>query len=295
MKARVVAWPSFPVREFAMPNRACSLLLSLLLASTMAFAKKSELVMTWPQDNPTLKLTFSNFQNMGSFGGKSTLVSDVVVQNLTSKVMPRATFDVSLLDKNKVRIGTGLLVVDDLNPGQSAKVQFQCAAVGQPATLSIAAHNSAGVPTSTRLIPIMIISVPPGATLRVDDKLVGTTPITVRMMSGTHDLELQKDGFAVAKTPLDLNPDEAPGGSITITLGGLADDTIELRDGSILKGDVVSMTLESVVINVQGKEQTFDRNQVKKIFLVERIVTHSSTPQAPVKSSSPGDSQAPHP
>lgn len=295
MKVRVVAWPALPVQEFRMPNRARFLLLSLLLASTTSFAKKSELVMTWPQDNPTLKLTFSNFQNMGSFGGKITLVSDVVVQNLTEKVMPRAIFDVSLLDKNKVRIGTGMLVVDDLNPGQSAKVQFQCAAVGQPATLSIAAHNSAGVPSSTRLIPIMIISVPPGATLRVDDKLVGTTPITVRMMSGTHNLELQKDGFALAKAPLDVDPDEAPGGSITITLGGLADDTIELRDGSILKGDVVSMTLESLVINVQGKEQTFDRNQVKKIFLVERIVTHSSTPQAAVKSGSPGDSQAPHP
>jgi hypothetical protein len=295
MKIRIVAWPSLPVQEFCMPNRACFFLLSLLLASATSFAKKSELVMTWPQDNPTLKLTFSNFQNMGSFGRKATLVSDVVIQNLTEKVMPRAIFDVSLLDKNKIRIGTGLLVVDDLKPGQSAKVQFQCAAVGQPATLSIAAHNSGGVPTSTRLIPIMIISVPPGATLRVDDKLVGTTPITVRMISGTHSLELQKDGFAVAKTPLDVNPDEGPGGSITITLGGLADDTVELRDGSILKGDVISMGLESVVINIHGKEQTFDRNQVKKIFLVERIVTHTSIPQAAVKSSAPADSQAPHP
>lgn len=278
-----------------MLNRACSVLLSLLLASTASLAKRSELVITWPQDNPTLKLTFSNFQNMGSFAGRSTLVSDVVVQNLTVKAMPRATFDVSLLDKNKVRIGTGLLIVDDLNPGQSARVQFQCAAVGQPATLSIAAHNNSGVPISTKLIPIMIISVPPGASLKVDDKVVGTTPITVRMISGSHNLELQKDGFAVAKTPLDVNPDEAPGGSITITLGGLADDTIELRDGSVLKGDVISMTLESIIINVQGKEQTFDRNQVKHIFLVERVVSHSSTPQPAVKSTSPSTPQDPHP
>jgi hypothetical protein len=276
-----------------MLKRLSSMLLAVVLASTATFAKKSEMVLTWPQDDPSLRLTFGNFQNMGSFGGKTTLVSDVLVQNLTAKAMPRATFDISLLDKQNVRIGTGLLVVDDLNPQQSAKVQFQCAAVGQPAMLRIAAHNSGGVPTSTRLIPIMIISIPAGAALNVDDKPVGNTPITVRMMSGTHNLELRKEGFAVAKTPLDVNPDEAPGGSITITLGGLADDTIELRDGSVLKGDVISMTLESVVINVQGKEQTFDRNQVKKIFLVERTVTHTSVPQAPA-TTSPSNSQAPH-
>lgn len=279
-----------------MPYRTRYLALFLVLVATISFAKKSELVMTWPKDNPTLKLTFGTFQNMGSYAGRMTLVSDVVVQNLTSKIMPRATFDVSLLDKNNVRIGNGVLIVDDLNPGQSAKVQFQCNAVGQPAMLNLAARNVGGVPTSTRLIPIAIISVPPGAALKVDDQPAGTTPVTIRLMSGTHSLELQKDGFAVAKTPLDVNPDEAPGGSITITLGGLGNDTIELRDGSILTGDVISMTLESVVLNIQGKEQTFDRNRIKKIFLVERTVTHSiSVPETPAKPiPAPGDIQTPH-
>ena len=107
-------------------------------------------------------------------------------------------------------------------------------------------------------------------------------------MSGTHTLELHKEGFAVAKTPLDVNPDEAPGGSITVTLGGLGDDTIELRDGSILTADVISMTLESVVISVQGKERTLDRNQVKKMILVERVtqqpvVVQSATPESKPK------------
>ncbi len=267
----------------------------LILASALSFAKKPDMVMMWPQENPTLKLTFGTFHEMGSYAGKMTLVSDVIVQNLTTKVMPRASFNISLLDRKNVRIGNGLLIVEDLNPGQSAKVQFQCTSVGQPALLNIAARNSGGVPTSTKLVPVTIISVPPGAALKVDDQPAGITPITVRVLGGTHNLELHKEGYADAKTPLDVNPDEAPGGSITITLGGLANDTIELRDGSILTGDVISMTLESVVINIHGNEQTFDRNKIRKIFLVERTVTHVTVPEAPAKPNPPvTESQTPH-
>jgi PEGA domain-containing protein len=269
-----------------MSRRAGLLPALLILASILSFAKKLEMVMMWPQENPTLKLTFGTFQEVGSYLGRLSLVSDVTVQNLTAKVMPRASFNVSLLDRNNVRLGNGLLIIEDLNPGQSAKIQFQCSSVGQPAMLNLAARNSGGVPTSTKAIPITIVSVPPGAMLKVDDQTIGMTPITVRMLGGTHNLELHKEGYADAKTPLDVNPDEAPGGSITITLGGLASDTIELRDGSILNGDVISMSLESVVINVQGNEQTFDRNRIKKIFLVERIVTHVTVPETPAKPNS---------
>lgn len=264
-----------------MPRSTYILFTCYLLLSTLSLAKKQELVITWPADNPTLKLTFSQFQDMGSYGGRMSLTSQVLVQNLTAKAIARASFKVSLMDRQNVRIGDGLLVISDLDSGQSAKVQFQCNSVGPPAALILSAYNSGGEPNA-RLIPITIISVPPGASLKVDDHDVGVTPATVRMLSGTHNLELKKDGYAVAKTPLDVNPDEAPGGSITITLGGLDNDTIELRDGAILKGDVMAMSLESVVIRVNGQDQTFDRNRVKKIFLVERVVTHTvTTPEAP--------------
>ncbi len=278
-----------------MSRHASSLLPLLILVSALSFAKKPDLVMMWPPENPTLKLTFGTFHDMGSYAGKMTLVSDVTVQNLSAKVMPRASFNVSLLDRNSVRLGNGLLIIEDLNPGQSAKIQFQCTSVGQPAMLNLAARNSGGMPTSTKAIPITIVSVPPGAMLKVDDQAIGMTPVTVRMPAGTHNLELHKEGYADAKTPLDVSPDEAPGGAITITLGGLASDTIELRDGSILNGDVISMSLEAVVINVQGNEQTFDRNRIKKIFLVERTVTHVTVPETPVKTNPPAtDSQIPH-
>jgi hypothetical protein len=113
----------FYARIASMPRRAVALTAFLILAAALSAAKKQELVMMWPQENPTLKITFGAFHEMGAYAGKMTLVSDVVVQNLTTKIMPRASFNVSLLDRKNVRIGNGLLIVDDLNPGQSAKVQ----------------------------------------------------------------------------------------------------------------------------------------------------------------------------
>ncbi len=260
---------------------------SVLAARNAAGGSGSEestdvgIVMFWPaQDNAILKLTFSRFQNLATYAGKMTLVSTVVVQNVSAKALPRASFTVALLDKDRVRVGNGTLIIDDLDAGESAKVQFQCESVGAPSVLSISARNNGGVPTSMKTIPMTVISVPAGANLKVDDKDAGITPAQIHVGIGTHQLELTKEGFAVATTPLEVAPDEAPGGSITITLGGLADDTVELRDGSIITGDVMSMTLESVVIDINGQSQTFDRNKIKKIFLVERIVTHPETPAA---------------
>jgi PEGA domain len=268
-------------------------LVSLLCTTALAMEKNGSkdegdpgMVMFWPsQDNAVLKLTFSRFQNLGTYAGKMTLVSNVVVQNVSAKSIPRASFTVSLLDKDRVRVGSGTLAIDDLNAGESAKVQFQCESIGPPAVLSIGARNNGGVPTSLKTIPMTVISVPAGASLKVDDKDQGLTPARINVGVGTHQLELKKEGFAVATTPLEVTPDEAPGGSITITLGGLTDDTLELRDGSIITGGVMSMTLEKIVIEVNGQQQTLDRNQVKKIFLVEHIVTHtqSAAPPQPKK------------
>jgi hypothetical protein len=55
------------------------------------------------------------------------------------------------------------------------------------------------------------------------------------------------------------------------------------------------MSLESVVINVSGSEQTFDRNKIKKIFLVERTVTHITAPEAQKANPPTVNSPPPHP
>jgi hypothetical protein len=277
-------------------TRACLLSLFVIVLSAHLLAKdEPAMVLLWPsQDNPTFKLTFGRFRNLGGFEGKMSLITDVIVENLSSKVIPQASFSVSLLDKDRIRIGNGLLVVNDLNPGESAKVQFQCESVGPPATLSIGAKNTGGVPTSFKTIPLQVISTPAGASLKVDGKDAGQTPTTLNLTVGNHNLELQKDGYALTTTPVDIAADDAPYGSIKITLGGLSNDIVQLRDGSSLNGDVMSMTLDSVILRVDGKDRAIDRNQVSKIFLVERILTHVATADDG-KAKTPGTQpQTPH-
>lgn len=252
----------------------CTIL--ILLISCMSLAKDSALVLQWPPDKPAVKLTFGKFQQIGVLAGQSTFVCDVVVENLTDKPLPRASFTIYGNDKNNVRIGEGLLLVSDVAPQQQVKVRFQFTSVGLPTSLMISAKKdmlSSASPTGVRTIPLRILSVPPGAKLKVDGQDVGTTPIMVKLTVGNHTLDLTKEGYAPGNTPLDVTPDELPGGSITVELGGLSRDTIELRDGTVLLGDVLSMSLTSVIVSVNGKEQTYDRNQIKKMILVERQVT----------------------
>jgi hypothetical protein len=231
--------------------------------------------MLWPdQASPTLKLTFEKFVQLGSYNGQLSLGSHVMVENTSGKRIPLASFTIYLLDKDKVRIGNGTLNITDLDPGQQVKLPFQVASLGIPASLSLVARtDAAGIPTSLRTIPLKVISVPAGANLKVDGHDEGFTPATVRLTVGNHTLSFSKEGYASGSTPVDIKPDEAAGGSITFELGGLSQDSIELRGGTVLQGDVISMTMTSIVVRVDGKEQTFDRNQVHKIILVERITT----------------------
>jgi hypothetical protein len=112
--------------------------------------------------------------------------------------------------------------------------------------------------------------VPPGAALKVDGHDEGNTPTTVHLTVGNHTFAFSKEGYASGSTPVDIKPDEAPGGSISFELGGLSRDNVELRNGTVLQGDVLSVNMTQVVIRVDGQERTYDRNQVRKIILVER-------------------------
>jgi hypothetical protein len=260
--------------------QAATVALVLLLSATLVLAKDKKeknnpeappIVMLWPdQANPTLKLTFEKFTQLGSYNGQLSLESHVLVENTSAKRIPFASFTVYLMDKDKVRIGNGTLSFTDLDPGQQAKLAFQVRSLGIPATLSLVARNdSEGIPTSLKTVLLKIVSVPPGATLKVDGKDQGLTPTTVRLTVGNHILGLSKEGYASATTPMDIKPDEAPGGSITVELGGLSRDEVELRDGRV-QGDVLSVTMTVVVVRVDGQDQSYDRNQVQKIILVQR-------------------------
>lgn len=248
-------------------------LVFLVLFTTPLLAKNEPaIVMTWPTDKPALKLSFEKFRQLSTYAGQSTFVSDVTVQNLTDKQIPRASFTLYLMDKNKVRIGEGLLQLSDLEAGQSAKIQFQFNAVGIPASITLSAKKDMLAPPGAKTVPLRVVSVPAGAKLKVDGQEAGTTPVIVRLTVGTHQLDLTKEGYAPGGTPLEVTPDELPGGSITVELGGLSRDTVELRDGSVVLGDVIALSVTQVVVRVDGKDQTYDRNQVKKLMLVEREV-----------------------
>ncbi len=248
------------------------LILGFLLVSifaTTAAAKNEPITQLWPIDKPIIKLVFDKFHQQGIYGGQGVYVTDVVAENLTEKQIPRAYFTVYLLDKNNVRIGQGNLLIADLAPKQTAKMQFQFNAVGNPVNLKLVARGDVA-------IPLRILSTPPGAVLKVDGNNAGVTPVVVRLAVGVHQLVLDKEGYAQANTPIEVTADELPGGSITIELGGLSRDTVELRDGTVLLGDVMSVSMTEVVLRIDGKDQSYPRNQVKKLMLVERVTQPSA-------------------
>jgi hypothetical protein len=255
--------------------------LLLLLLSVIPSGAKSEpaITLVWPPESPALKLSFEKFRQQGSYAGQNTYLSDVAVENLTEKQIPRAFFTVYFLDKNKVRIGQGTLLVADLEAHQIAKMQFQFNSVGVPASLTLSAKKEM---LGAKTIPLRIISVPPGAALKVDGADAGITPVMVRLTVGAHQLDLSKEGYAPGHTPLDITPDELPGGSITVELGGMSRDTVELRDGTVLLGDVISVSMTEIVVRTDGKDQSYARNLIKKIMLVERVIEQRPAVVQPV-------------
>ncbi|MGA7288062.1 MAG: hypothetical protein WBX02_08205, partial [Terriglobales bacterium] len=69
---------------------------------------------------------------------------------------------------------------------------------------------------------------------------------------------------------LEISPDDASGGSVSYELGTSSHDTVELRDGSVLSGDLVSVSGMEIRVRVAGTIETLDRNKVKRILLTER-------------------------
>ena len=94
--------------------------------------------------------------------------------------------------------------------------------------------------------------------------------------------EFSKEGYATSATPLEVGAEELPGGSVSVELGGLSQDSVELRDGTTVLGDVMSMSLTTIVVRVDGKDQRYDRNQVKKMILVERVTSEQKPVTQPV-------------
>jgi hypothetical protein len=246
----------------------------LLLSALLAVAKDQPIVVNWPEAGDTvLRFTVSKISKLGSAAGQSSYALDMIAENLWSKKIPRASFNFYLFDKNKARVGEGYIDLSNVGSHETVKMQVMASTVGQPVAMTIVpnqlpAELQGNAPP--KKVAITIYSVPTGAKVKVDGKESGVTPIALELTVGSHNLQFLKEGYNTGNYPLAISPSQIAGGSVTYELGASAHDTIEMRDGSVLSGDVQALTATSVEITIGGQIQTFNRNSVKRISLVER-------------------------
>lgn len=253
--------------------RYSTILFFISVGSALSKEQPSQ-VIVWPSNGqPVVRFTLGKFKDSGTAGKQHSYSIDVTAENLWGKRISKADFSLYLFDKNKVRIGDGWISISDVEPGGVLKFQIFAQSAGVPASTELAPRSlphelEAYLPPTT--ISITVNSVPQGAAVKLDGTDVGTTPKVVQVSRGKHTLEFSKDGFNTGHFPLEVSSDDASGGSVSYELGTSAHDTVELRDGSVLSGDVESMTSTEVLIRVGGAIQHINRNQVKRIGLVPR-------------------------
>jgi hypothetical protein len=86
-------------------------------------------------------------------------------------------------------------------------------------------------------------------------------------------------GYSPGTYPFEVRPDDAPGGSINFELGAAMHDTVELRDGSVLTGDVETLSAADMEIRIGGSIQKLNRNSIKRILLIERMPAEAAAAQ----------------
>ncbi len=247
---------------------------SVLLVSSAMAKDQPPQVVVWPDAGPTVvRFTFGKLKEIASIGNRRSYLIDTTSENLWGKVIPTASFSLYLFDKNKVRIGEGYISLNNVGVGETVKFQVAMDAAGVPASFGLAARDlpqGMGPPQAARKVSITVNSVPQGALVKLDGTDVGTTPKIVEVSAGKHRLDFSKEGFNSGAFPLEIGPNDTSGGSVSYELGSSVHDTVELRDGSVINGDLESVSATEVVVRIGGKDAKYDRNQIKRILLVER-------------------------
>lgn len=238
------------------------------------------LTIDWPETGtPVLHFTFSKFKPLPAMGPLHGYVMDVVARNLSSNRIPNAQFHVYLFDKDKTRVGEDGIEVNNVGPGESVKFETTVAASDTPVSIVLQAISQ-----TARTVTLTVNSTPQGATLKLDGAVQGTTPRLITLGSGKHTLTFSKDGFVTGTFPLEIGPNDVSGGSVSFELGAPSFDSVELRDGTILNGDLVSIAGMEVQVRVGGTIQHIDRNKVKRVLLTER---EAPSPDLPPATSNP--------
>ena len=253
---------------FPVPARRFFISLAFLLLSVPALAKDTPLqVIVWPATGtPALRFTFGKLKQLdGMRNNTRVYVMNTTAENLSARSISSSRFSVYLFDKNKVRISEDFITLNNVGPGETVKLQLTITAAGTPVSVSV--QDIGQIP---RAVSLTVNSTPQGAMLKVDGSETGTTPRIINVGVGKHTLTFLKEGFTAGNYPLEISPQDVSGGSVSYELGASAFDSIELRDGSLLTGDLVSISGMDVEIRVGGSIQHLDRNKIKRVMLVQR-------------------------
>jgi hypothetical protein len=256
-------------------KKALSFASFIALLAFSATAKDQPVqVIPWPSTgSPVLRFSFGKIKEIGSYGNQRSFQTDTTVENLWNKKISHAGFTLYLFDKNKARIAEAFVTVSDVGPGQTVKFQTTFGSSGQPVSMELVATTlppELGPAAPPKKVSITVNSIPQGASVKVDGTEAGTTPKMIEVGVGKHILEFGKEGYNTGHFPLEISPNDVSGGSVCYELGTSAHDTIELRDGSVLSGDLESISSTDVVVRTGGALQHLNRNQVKRVSLVER-------------------------
>lgn len=260
-----------------MPRKQIWVLLLLLWAVASAFA--ADTVLTWPANgNDTLlRFTVSKLRQVNSASGQSDYLGEALAENLSTKTIPSASFYLYLLDKSGKRVGEGYLEVTNLAAGQRTKIPVSAHVMGSFASMELQPQH---LPSDEPLkVKMHISSVPSGASLKLDSQDSGVTPQVLPIAPGKHVLEFSKEGYATGSTPVEITENAMPG-SVDLELTALTLDTVVLRNGTVLLGNLTSVTDTGVNINIKGKATRLDRSHVARIVLGQRRSSGASATTA---------------
>ncbi|MGA9060883.1 MAG: PEGA domain-containing protein [Terracidiphilus sp.] len=200
-------------------------------------------------------------------------------RTLSAKPIPVAQFHLYLFDKDKVRVGEDNIELRNVSPGETVKFETTVSASGTPLSVSLEE-----IVQTSKVITLTVNSTPQGAALKLDGIEQGLTPRLISVGPGNHTLTFTKEGFMAGSFPLEIGPNDVSGGTVSYELGAASFDSIELRDGSVLNGDLVSISGMDVQARIGGTIQHVDRNKVKCIVLTQR---EAPTPDLPPAAANP--------
>lgn len=241
----------------------------MLLLWAVAGVFASDTVLTWPSSgkDTMLRFTLGKLHQITSVSGQNDYLGEALAENLSTAAIPSASFYLYLLDKNGKRVGEGYLEVTNLAAGQRAKIPVTAHAMGSFVSMELQPqHLPSDEPMKIRM---SISSVPSGASVKLDAQESGVTPEMIRIAPGKHVLEFSKEGYATASTSVEIAENALPG-SVELELNPLTLDTVVLRDGTVLMGNLIAVTGTGVNITVKGKSMNLARSRVARIVLGRR-------------------------